>query len=48
MPGLYDATVASTAILQTISEHNEDKSYFKKKGKPLERHMCSCPQPPKY
>lgn len=27
MPGLYDATLASTVILQTISEHNEDKSY---------------------
>lgn len=25
IPGLYDATLASTAILQTISEHSEDK-----------------------
>lgn len=37
IPGLYDETLASTAILQTISEHTEDK--VKKKKKTLERHV---------
>lgn len=45
IPGLYDATLASTGILQTISEHSEDK-VKKNNGKHL-KGTCVL-QPPKY
>lgn len=44
-PGLYGTALASTAILQTLSEHIEDKVQ-KKKKKHL--NMYSFCQPPKY